>query len=476
MNARWDQIQTIFQGCIECSSAELATYLNDVCGGDHELQRQVECLLEHDRNDVSRGFLSWPDKTTKIKAQQLVEPGDVLGNYRIEQLIGSGSSGEVFRATHLVDGSVVAIKILRPWQSDDSSLARFQREAEALARISHPNIAALIDSGWHDKTPFIAMELVDGESLSAKFQKSELPDIRTRMRWFSEICCAVAAAHESMVLHRDLKPSNVLIGSDGKAVVTDFGLAKFVGCESKQAHLTTTGRSLGTPRFMAPEQFNSNSNVGMTTDVYGLGALLYFLLSGKPPFESANIFEVAGAVFEQDPRDPRAIDPTIDRDLSTICLHCLKKKPVDRYQTVSELIEDIDNWQANLPISVRPTSSIQQIGYWTKRNPVIATLTSMLIFAITSGLIGTTWMWQHSEKQKSKLLEINGMFSDYIQIESSDLPSLNERHEMLQSISSFVRRIFEPIRTRFRYQVLRCSNSIQTRPDTTTSGIARQIE
>ena len=291
------------------------------------------------------------------------EPRQRVGDYEILEEIGRGGMGVVFRARQISLDRIVALKmILRGELASASDLTRFRGEAESAARLHHPNVTAVYEIGDHEGQPFFSMQFVEGTTLARRIAEGPLP-AREAARLLLPVCRAIAEAHRNGLLHRDLKPSNILIDRKGHPYVSDFGLAKRVTAdvsraEGDDAHtlsvLTHSGAIVGTPGYMAPEQAAGNrGDVGRTTDVYGLGALLYATLTGRAPFQSASPVDTVLQVLEQDPLPPRLLNPAVDADLEMIALRCLQKPAELRYATADELGDDLERFLANEPVAAR---------------------------------------------------------------------------------------------------------------------------
>ena len=294
-----------------------------------------------------------PKETSEADATPGADATRSLGDYELEKEIGRGGMGVVYKARQRSLDRAVAVKmILRGSWASGEDLARFRREAEAAARLHHANIVAVHEVGEHDGQPYFSMEYVGGATLAQMLRDGPLPP-REAARILIGVCRAVHHAHQAGVLHRDLKPSNVLMDSDGQPRVTDFGLAKRVtgGSAGSPAaggtrtgfdigSLTHSGDIVGTPSYMPPEQAaGSRGELGPSSDVYSLGAILYEMLTGRPPFRAATPLDTLMQVLDQDPVPPRLLNPKADRDLEMICLRCLQK-PIDlRYASAAALAD-----------------------------------------------------------------------------------------------------------------------------------------
>lgn len=305
----------------------------------------------------------------------------VVGDYELLEEIGRGGMGVVFRARQISLDREVAIKmILRGRLASDLDLERFLVEAAATARLEHPGIVPVYEAGDVDGRPFFSMKYVAGETLAEKASRGPLPP-REAADIISQVARAVQFAHEQGILHRDLKPSNIMLNEDGKALITDFGLAKESG---GNVNLTRSGMMVGTPAYMSPEQAGGRKELlGPGSDIYSLGSMLYFTLTGRPPFVAETPVELVMLVIEQDPSPPRALRPSLDRDLEMIVVRCLQK-PIDlRYETAGKLADDLDAFLADEIVSARSGRFAQVIARIFRETHHAALLENW----------GKLWMW-----------------------------------------------------------------------------------
>ena len=300
-----------------------------------------------------------------------------LGDYELLEEIGRGGQGVVFRARQKSLNRTVALKVisLGQWASK-AHLKRFRREAEAAASLDHPGIVPIYEVGERDGSCYFSMKFVEGGQLDEVARREPMP-IRQAVELIAKVARTVHYAHEHGILHRDIKPGNILLDAKGEPHLTDFGLARLVESESS---VTQTLDVLGTPSYMAPEQaVGNNAAVSSATDVYGLGAVLYQLLTGHPPFAGGTTYETIKLLEDTEPRPPRLLNPKIDRDLSTICLKCLEKDPKRRYSSALALAEDLERWLKHEPILARHTGIFARGKKWVQRNPTSALLAASLI-------------------------------------------------------------------------------------------------
>jgi serine/threonine protein kinase/Tfp pilus assembly protein PilF len=303
-----------------------------------------------------------------------------LGDYELLEEIGRGGQGVVFRARQKSLNRTVALKVIGLGQwATSAHLKRFRLEAEAAASLNHPCIVPIYEVGERGGACYFSMGLVEGGQLDA-VAKREPMSIRHAAELIAKLARTVHYAHERGILHRDIKPGNILLDAKGEPHLTDFGLARLVETESTT---TRTMEVLGTPSYMAPEQaVGNNARVTSATDVYGLGAVLYHLLTGHPPFAGGTTFETVRLVLDTEPRQPRLLNPKVDRDLATICLKCLEKDPPRRYSSALALAEDLERWLKHEPIQARRTGIFTRGRKWVRRNPAIAALIASLAAVI----------------------------------------------------------------------------------------------
>jgi tetratricopeptide (TPR) repeat protein len=302
--------------------------------------------------------------------------GPDLPGYEILEVIGRGGMGVVYKALHRRLDRRVALKmVLAGAAASPEELARFSIESQAVAQVQHPGIVQIYEVGEHDGLPYFSLEFVDGGSLAHKIAGKPQPT-REAAGMVRELTLAVREAHRRNIIHRDLKPANVLLTSDGGPKITDFGLAKRLDADSEQTH---TGAIMGSPSYMAPEQaWGQTHQIGPLTDLYALGAILYEMLVGRPPFQGASVIETIELVRTEEPVPPTRLQPKIPVDLETICLKCLQKDPAKRYSDASSLAEDLQRFLEDRPILARPVGTVERLARWCRRNPKVARLTGMV--------------------------------------------------------------------------------------------------
>jgi serine/threonine protein kinase/tetratricopeptide (TPR) repeat protein len=311
-----------------------------------------------------------------------------FGDYELLEEIGRGGQGVVFRAWQKSLNRIVAVKIIGIGQLTTSvHFKRLRREAEAAAKLNHPGIVPIYEVGERDGTYYFSMRFVEGDCLDEVIERRS-KSVRQSAELIAKVARTVHYAHEHGILHRDIKPGNILLDADGEPHLTDFGLARLVEHGS-----TVTGslEIMGTPSYMAPEQaVGNNAGISRATDVYGLGAVLYELLTDHPPFFGATTYETIHLLLDSEPRQPRALNPKVDRDLSAVCLKCLEKNPKHRYPSALELAEDLERWLWHEPIRAKRSGPFTHLRKWVQRNPLTTALIMVsVLLAIGLGML--TW-------------------------------------------------------------------------------------
>jgi serine/threonine protein kinase len=358
-----------------------------------------------------------------------------IGDHDVLLFMGAGGMGVVYKARHRRLGRLVAIKLLLPGaDAQDERRARFLAEAQALARVHHPNVVALYEVGEHEGRPYLALEWADGGTLAARLAGVPQPD-QQAAAWIEDLARAIDHVHRLGIVHRDLKPANVLLQKDisrreaesaeektGSSPafsapsaslrepssfllkITDFGVAK---CLGESPPRTRCGQALGTPEYMAPEQTGGaeqEGRIGPATDVFALGAMLYEMLTGRPPFRADTPLETLRLVREEEPVAPRLLRPNLPRDLETICLKCLHKEPARRYRSAGELAEDLRRFRAGEPIVARPSGRVERACRWCRRHPSQAALYGLLAAFVLALLTGLLWHIRDDNRREAEHL------------------------------------------------------------------------
>jgi serine/threonine protein kinase len=328
--------------------------------------------------------------------------------------IAEGGMGEVWRARQVSLNRAVALKLIRAGHlATPTDVQRFRLEAEAAARLDHEGIVRVYEVGEHEGRHYLSMELIEGASLAEQIGDGawtlQATHAARRQRDIAGLIAAVARAvhhaHQRGVLHRDLKPANILIDPQGRPHLTDFGLAKILEHDSG---LTRSTAILGTPGYLSPEQAAGRSTeVTIASDIYSLGAILYELLTGRPPFCGASTVETLRLILDTEPRRPRNLNPSVAGDLEVISLKCLEKEPSRRYASAEALAQDLERWLRREPIQARPATPLERTVKFVRRHPVTVGLSVALGLCLVLGLAATTWQWRRAERQRDASQRLN---------------------------------------------------------------------
>jgi serine/threonine-protein kinase len=303
-----------------------------------------------------------------------------FGDYELLGELGRGGMGVVYKARQVSLNRLVDLKMILAGQlASSADVQRFRTEAENAASLDHPNIVPIYEVGEHGGQHYFSMKWIDGSSLGQKVADL-VPDPRAAARLLAAVGRAVHHAHQRGILHRDLKPANILLDAVGQPHVTDFGLAKRVAADKG---LTQSGAIIGTPAYMAPEQATTQKSLSTAADVYSLGAVLYELLTGRPPFQAETPLDTIAQLVEREPQRPRSIEPRVPRDVETVCLKCLQKEPGKRSGSAEALAADLESWLRGESILARPSSTWERTAKWVRRRPAAA----LLIAVSVAGLL-----------------------------------------------------------------------------------------
>jgi serine/threonine protein kinase len=330
-----------------------------------EVRRRVEAIERMER--ILGVEAAEADTPTRVAAKGHVEwrlprvPG-----YEIRRVLGQGGMGVVYEAGQSALRRTVAVKMMTSARLDPRQLARFRREAEVAARLQHPNVVQIFEVGEVEGQPFFSMEYVAGGSLADLLSRESLP-VRQAAEIVEILARTLQAAHDAGIIHRDLKPSNVLLTGEGIPKIADFGIAK---CLDQGTRHTNTGDVLGTLNYMSPEQAEGHpEKVGTASDVYGLGAILYELLAGRPPFQGSTPLETLRLVTREDPPAIGASQPQVPAELEAICRRCLEKSPTSRYPSAQALADDLRRFLDGQPVTAQRLGLLRRSGKWCRRNP-----------------------------------------------------------------------------------------------------------
>ena len=350
--------------------------------------------------DAGAGRRSSGEAETEPSRTDSIAEGRLFGNYELLEEIARGGMGVVYRARQTTLNRVVAVKMILGGQlASAEHTRRFLVEAEAAAHLTHPGIVPVYEYGEHEGTHFFSMAYVDGPSLADRVADRSL-DARQTAVLVKKIAVAVAYAHDHGVIHRDLKPANILLENGDEPRIADFGLAKRTEDDSE---LTKSGTIMGSIFYMSPEQASGRlDQIGPGSDVYALGAILYRLLTGRPPFQAASTVETINQVLADPPVPLRRLNSRIPRDLETICLKCLEKDVARRYRTADELVDELERFLVGEPIQARPLGRTAQLWRWCERNPLSASLAGGLVVVLLVGAVTATTLWHRAQAERQR--------------------------------------------------------------------------
>ena len=371
---------------------------DDVCVGQPKLLNKVKMRwlrIQALNHEFDRAFPS-SGRTATPLAQVGGAQRDLprIPGYELHEIIGVGGMGVVYKARHLKLTRTVAIKMLvAGGYAGAHELARFIREAQAIAVLRHPNIIQVFDVGDLEGRPYFTMEYLEAGTLSQRLAGVPQP-ARAAATMVATLAEAIQVAHVAGIVHRDLKPANILLTADGTAKISDFGLARTY---TEAPDLTIGGTRLGTPSYMSPEQATGNQGaIGPSTDIYSLGAVLYEMLTGRPPFKAETPAETERQVIAEDPAPPSRLNAKVPRDLETICLKCLCKDPDRRYTSASDLADDLHRFLGGEPITARRAGPVERLGKWARRHP--ARTAAWLGGIVALGAVLSSLLWITSQR------------------------------------------------------------------------------
>lgn len=404
---RWKQVEAVFEQALELPSWERPPFLDQKCNGDEELRREVESLLASDRD--SDQFLENP--AIEVAGQPFLratlKPDERVGHYKIVSRIGAGGMGEVYLAHDEKLNRKVALKLVRFGIGGEETARRFQREAQILASLNHPNIAQLYGVELtRDGFPFLVIEYVEGVRIDQSCDDNRL-SISERLKLFRQVCAAVTYAHRHTVIHRDIKPANILVTKDGEPKLLDFGIAKLIGPETNiSGEQTMTFSAAMTPEYASPEQIRGQV-VTTASDVYSLGVVFYQLLTGQKPYrlKTQTSEEISRAVSEQEPLRPSTAvrkrhgnskfeirnSRLLQGDLDNIVLMALRKEPERRYQSVEQFSEDIRRHLEARPVLARKDTVGYRAAKFIRRNSITTAAALLVLLSLLGGIISSTW-------------------------------------------------------------------------------------
>ncbi len=429
IEAQRKRAEELFRFVRDRPPEEYGCFLDSACPDDPDVRKEVEALLssyaqaasfmespaagrELDQSAVHDGLKADIAETVTADADLDTVPMSLpkdethtqrFGDYELEREIARGGMGVVFKARQVSLNRPVALKMILASQlASHDEVQRFYVEAEAAAKLDHPGIVPIYEVGEQDGQHFFSMRLVEGGALSDLVKDGPVSP-RQAAKLVQAIADAVQYAHARNIVHRDLKPANILLDNDGQPKVTDFGLAKNVEGSSG---LTISGQILGTPSYMPPEQAAGKMHeTGPLSDVYALGAILYCLLTGRPPFQGSDVLETLKQVQETEPIPPRQLNQKVDLDLETICLKCLEKGPDQRYGSAEALAEDLGRWLRAEPISARPITGTERVIKWVKRKPLAAAFSGLAAaFALTLAIGGPVMVVRQAQLSEEIVL------------------------------------------------------------------------
>jgi eukaryotic-like serine/threonine-protein kinase len=445
----WEQIENLFLQAADLSRQEQKAFLDQVCGGDEDLRREIESLLHSDRKSGEKITRAVEDEAQSLFGLSPII-GSRLGSYRVVREIGRGGMGAVYLAVRDDDQfqKNVAIKLVKRGMDTSEVLRRFQHERQILAGLDHAYIARLIDGGTApDGRPFFVMEYVEGQSIDSYCRDRALP-IADRCRLFLKVCEAVSHAHRNLVVHRDLKPGNIFVAPDGTPKLLDFGVAKLLVPDA-DPRLTVTGvqARLITPQYASPEQVMGRP-VTTTTDVYSLGSVFYELLTGScaQELDSTSPEEIERVICLQEVPPPSATRPGVPADLDNIVMMAMRKDPSRRYQSVDQFADDIRRYLAGRPVLARKDSLTYRAGKFVRRHSLMIAAASIVVVSLVGGIVIATSQARRAERRLGEMVELanRSLFDVHSAIER--LPgATGARREIVRTTLAFLENLSKDV-------------------------------
>lgn len=388
----------------------------------------VDAVVSNDSQATDATVDFGPEQLRLSKAGRVTK----VGGYEILSELGRGGMGVVYKAYQRGLDRTVALKmVLSGAHASEEQLRRFVSEAKAVGHLQHPNIVQVFDSGDSNGLPFFSLEFVEGSTLTMSLAaQPQLPMFAASLA--EKLARAMSYAHERGILHRDLKPANVLMTKDGTPKIADFGLAKQIA-ESGDSSSTRTGTIMGTPSYMAPEQARGDTQaIGPAADQYSIGAILYEMLTGRPPFASANPMDTIMQVIREEPIPPRLLATKTPVDLETICLKSLQKDIGARYRDCLELAEDLQRFTRGEPILARPVGHSERLWRWCKRNPLLSSVSAAAIALLLATAIGSSWFAVVLANKNSDLAAKTKLAQDSAEIANEKTTEATRRSNRLK--------------------------------------------
>ncbi|UCC30412.1 MAG: serine/threonine protein kinase [Phycisphaerales bacterium] len=405
---RWQLAQEIFQEALARGPKERASFIAEACGDDEDLRTEVESLVAYDQ-EAPADFMRAPERGSEaVRADSVGGPDPLVGarisRYEIKSVIGTGGMGTVYEAEQENPKRIVALKVMRAGVTSRVALRHFEREAQILARLRHPNIAQVFEAGTHSDAatggaavPYFAMEYIPDARPIDRYAREKQLGVRERLGLFAQVCDAVHHGHQKGIIHRDLKPGNILVDSAGLPKVIDFGVARSTDSDIAVTTMRTdVGQLIGTLQYMSPEQCDADpDDLDVRSDVYSLGLVLYELLTGELPYEAGGctIYRGAKVIKECAPRKPSSINPKLHGDVETITLKALEKDREKRYQSAADLAQDIRRHLHREPIEAKPPTKWARTVRWVSRHPLITTtaaglgIAAIIVLATTISIL-----------------------------------------------------------------------------------------